>query len=104
MMNGAMHPVEIRVVNDKHDGDGEQVINDAELINFLIKIGVWTQNDHYQKENSCKYNGGLHGIDHFHPYAFVLWKNQLDLTTEELIPEQDVEQKIGPAGNKQIAQ
>ena len=97
MMNHAVHPVEIRIVDYEHNRDRKQVVGQSKVSNFRVKIRIGPQNDHNQKEDACKNKGRLHRIKDFQYHLFVLRENKLDLMPEELVSEKDVAQQIRSA-------
>lgn len=93
-MNGAVHPVEIRVMNHEHQWDREQVIACSEVVDGCIQVGVRTKHDDHQQKDRGENHRGLHRVDDFLQHLVVFRESQLDFFPEERIAEQHIKQQV----------
>ena len=54
VVDGAMHPVKPGIMDNEHQRVGEDIINQAVLIDIIIKIGVIPEDDYYQYRHCGK--------------------------------------------------
>lgn len=94
MMNGPVHPVKIGIMNNRHDGEGQNKPDHAVLMDISIKTGV------FGKRRAANHDGGNKGHDEYcengeTDFSCIIqqsWKFLLDLFPGDLLFQQHIKQ------------
>jgi hypothetical protein len=89
VMHGAVHPVEIGVVQDQHDRERHEEPCPPVIRYIRVECGVWSDIIIFQQEqgNQCKDQDGSDGEAYFPQVVFVFREFALDLPAGFLLPE-----------------
>ena len=104
MMHEPMRPIEIGVMNEKHQRKYGKKIEPAHFVDAFIPqrmfsdVSVDNEDQWYQRKNGDRNNG----VANLSEIIIPLWKSLLDLSILNRSPKQHIADQKGKPGNEKI--
>lgn len=103
-MHQPMHPIKIGIMDQKHEGESQEIINHAEFLDVPVEICPRVNHPKYKRGHGSKNQNRQQGIKNITAIILMLGKFMLDPSPMKSLFEHHIKNQKCQSGYQEVAE